>query len=559
MLVHKQKNELMKNYEIVAVLGMMIVAGCVTNASELHVYEPVDYGAVHDGQTLCTANIQKAIGLSLVDQVRSGESAQLKGPVFPDKTFDIRDYGAISNGKTKNTEAFRKAIAKCAKAGGGTVLIPKGLWLTGKIHLKSNVNLHVADGAEVRFSQNPADYLPVVFTRWEGIECYNYSPLIYANDCENIAVTGKGLFNGQGKSWWPWKRKQHSAAQRLYDSEYNGIPVKARIYGTEETALRPPMIQLINCRNVLLEGYTSRNSPFWNHHLVYCDGVIVRDIVLLNPHDAPNTDGINIDSSRNVHIQGLFADVGDDAICIKSGMNEDGWRVGRKSENIIVENCHVKSGHGGIVFGSDTSGGIRNVYVHNCVYDGTDIGIRFKSMRGRGGGIENIRIENIQMNNVGSCILLNMFYGSSSAKARSSTPPEFKNIFIKNITGKGDRTSHAVTLRGLPERPIDNVILENITINSKYGMSASNSQNIRLKNVKLVPENSPVIMLDDCRDVDITGAVSPKIETFLQLKGTNTARIYLSGNNLTLAGKKIVKGKEVPVDAVIVKTNIKTN
>ncbi len=551
-------NKRIKKYGIVAVLGMMIAAGCVTNASRVHVYEPVDYGAVHDGLILCTANIQKEIDLSPAGQVRSGESAHLKDPVFLDKIFDIRDYGAVSDGKTKNTEAFKKAIAECAKAGGGTVLIPKGVWLTGKIHLKSNINLHVAEGAEVRFSQNHADYLPVVFTRWEGIECYNYSPLIYAKDCENVAVTGKGVFNGQGKSWWPWKRKQHPAAQRLYDSEYNGIQVKDRIYGTEEAALRPPMIQLINCRRVLLEGYTSRNSPFWNHHLVYCDGVIVRNIVLLNPHDAPNTDGIIIDSSRNVHIQGLFADVGDDAVCIKSGMNEDGWRVGRKSENIIVENCHVKRGHGGIVFGSDTSGGIRNVYVHNCVYDGTDIGIRLKSMRGRGGGIENIRIENIQMNNVGSCILLNMFYGSSSAKARSNTPPEFKNIFIKNITGKGNLTRSAITLRGLPERPIDNVVLENITINSKYGMSAFNSQNISLKNVKLIPKKSPVIMLDDCRDVDITGAVSPKIKTFLQLKGSNTDRIHLSENNLTLAVKKIVKGKKVPVDAVIIKTNIKT-
>ena len=542
-------NKRIKKYGIVAVLGMMIVAGCVTNASELHVYEPVDYyGAVHNELTLCTI----ALNFQDFPQVIHFQR-------FEKRTFDIRDYGAVSGGKTKNTDAFRKAIAECSKAGGGIVLIPKGVWLTGKIHLKSNINFHVSEEAEVRFSQDPADYLPLVFTRWEGIECYNYSPLIYANDCENIAITGKGLFNGQGKSWWPWKRKQHSAAQKLYDSEYNGVQVKDRIYGTEEAALRPSMIQLINCRNVLLEGYTSRNSPFWNHHLVYCDGVIVRNIVLLNPHDAPNTDGINIDSSRNVHIQGLFADVGDDAICIKSGMNEDGWRVGRKSENIIVENCHVKSGHGGIVFGSDTSGGIRNVYVHNCVYDGTDIGIRFKSMRGRGGGIENIRIENIQMNNVGSCILLNMFYGSSSAKARSSTPPEFKNIFIKNITGKGDRTRYAVTLRGLPEKPIDNVVLENITINSKYGMSASNSQNIRLKNVKLIPEKSPVIMLDNCRDVDITDTVSPKIETFLQLKGTNTARIYLSGNNLNLAGKKIVKEKKVLADAVIVKTNIKTN
>ncbi|MEE8577762.1 MAG: glycoside hydrolase family 28 protein, partial [candidate division Zixibacteria bacterium] len=398
----------------------------------------------------------------------------IKEPTFPDRTFDICDYGAKDGGKVKNTKAIAEAVDACHKSGGGKVLIPEGIWLTGPIHLKSNVNLHVAEGAEVRFSQDPDDYLPVVFTRWNGVECYNYSPLIYAKDCSNIAITGKGVFDGQGSAWWPWEEQpvngKYPVWQKLLDSEYNGIAVRDRVYGTRERGLRPQMIQLINCKKVLLEDYTSQNTPFWNNHLVYCDGVVVRNIRLLNPEDAPNSDGINIDSSKNVHIQSLFADVGDDAVCIKSGINEDGWRVGRKSENIVVENCHVKKGHGGIVFGSETSGGIRNVYVRNCLYDGTDIGIRIKSRRGRGGGVEDVWIENIKMKNIGwNAVILNMFYAVSASDVRSETPPRFRNIIIKDITCEG--AANAIVLRGLPERPIENITLENVTIMANSGLN----------------------------------------------------------------------------------------
>jgi len=220
-------------------------------------------------------------------------------PVFPDAVFNIADYGAVGDGVTKNTEAFARAIAACSKAGGGRVLVPPGKWFTGPIHLKSNIDLHLAKGAEILFSQNPKDYLPVVFTRWEGNECYNYSPLVYAKDCNNIAITGKGVLNGQGQSWWHWKHYQYAAAQRLYDSQYNGIPVEKRVFGTEKDALRPPLLQLVNCTTVLLEDYTSKNSPFWNNHIVYCKNVVIRNIRLINPYDAPNGDGLDIDSSED--------------------------------------------------------------------------------------------------------------------------------------------------------------------------------------------------------------------------------------------------------------------
>ena len=476
----------------------------------------------------------------------------IQEPVFPDRTFDIRDYGAIGDGITVNTNAFASAIAVCADAGGGKVLIPEGIWFTGPIHLKSNINLHIAQGAEVRFSNNPDDYLPVVFTRLEGIECYNYSPLIYAIDCNNIAITGKGVFNGQGEPWWPWKKKQKKAVQGLYDSQFNGIPVEKRMYGTQEAALRPPMIQLLNCRNVLLEDYTSKNSPFWTTHLVYCDHVIVRNIRLLNPEHAPNTDGLNLDSSRNIHVQGLYADVGDDAVCIKSGMNEDGWRVARPSENIVIENCHVKKGHGGIVFGSDMSGGIRNVFVQNCEYDGTLMGVRMKSMRGRGGYIENIWIQDIKMNNIGwHAIILNMFYGASSATSRSDTPPQFHDIHIKNITCHGARD--AITLRGLPEENIENITLENITITAENGLVASDAHAIKLFNVNITPNQGAVMSLQDCRNFTIKGSDTPiDCDTFLHLKGEKTGNIRLINNDLSNVQNEVIVEKEVPAGAILI-------
>jgi len=475
----------------------------------------------------------------------------IQEPVFPEQIFNIRDYGAIGDGETVNTHALASAIAACADAGGGKVLIPAGTWFTGPIHFKSNINLHVAEGAEVRFSNNPDDYLPVVFTRLEGIECYNYSPMIYAKDCINIAITGKGTFNGQGELWWLWKKKQGKAVQELYDSQFNGIPVNKRIYGTKEAALRSPMIQLINCKNVLLEDYTSKNSPFWTNHIVYCDFVIVRNIRILNPEHAHNSDGLNLDSSRNVHIQSLYADVGDDAVCIKSGMNEDGWRVARPSENIVIENCHVEKGHGGIVFGSDTSGGVKNIFVRNCVYDGTLMGIRMKSMRGRGGGIEKVWIQDIKMRNIGwDAIVLNMFYTASSATSRSDTPPDFHDIHLKNITCQGARD--AITLKGLPEQLISTITFENITISANNGLVASNAQDVKLVNVNITPKEGPVMSLKDSQDFIIHGASSTGgADTFLHLKGEKTGNIRLIDNDLSNVRQKVLLEKDVPAGAII--------
>ena len=321
------------------------------------------------------------------------EMPQLERPSFPDRVFDIRDYGAVGDGANINTAAIAKAISACANSGGGTVHIPPGLWLTGPIHLESRVNLHAAEGATIRFSTRFEDYLPVVFTRWEGIEVLNYSPLIYANGADNIALTGSGTYDGQGEAWFPMRPWQKAEREKLWNSEANGIPVEQRIYGTVDGALRPAMVQPINCTNVLIEGPTFTRSPFWVIHPVYCDRLIIRD-VRVDSHGV-NNDGVDLDSCSNTLVERCDFMVGDDAVAIKSGRDADGWRVGRPSENIIVRHIRSTNGHGGVVIGSELSGGARNIIFHDIYFKSTVTAIRIKSKIGRGGVIEDIWFKDV--------------------------------------------------------------------------------------------------------------------------------------------------------------------
>ncbi|MFL7869184.1 MAG: glycoside hydrolase family 28 protein [Anaerolineales bacterium] len=410
-------------------------------------------------------------------------------PVIPEGIFDLRDYGAVPDGKTLNTAAFRRAVEDCHAQGGGTLRVPAGDWLTGPIHLKSNIRFHLERQALVRFSTNFDDYLPVVFTRWEGVECYNYSPLIYAVDCENIAVTGEGVLDGQGQAWWHWKQLQHPAAKELYHAQYHGIPVEKRIFGTPEKALRPQFLQAIRCQNVLLEGVTFINGPMWTMHPVYCENVIVRNVSVKT--SGPNGDGLNPDSCRNVLVEGCSFDTGDDCIAINSGMNEDGWRVGIPCENIHIRNCGMSEGHGAISIGSGMSGGVRNLYAHDCRVTGGDHGIRLKSMRGRGGYIEQVYFENFQLSGLRlEAILLNMFYGSSSAESTSQTPPQFRNIHIKNVTCESAQA--AIVVRGLPEQPIQNVVLEGLDLTSEAGILCHDAIDLTLKDIIVHAQKEPL-------------------------------------------------------------------
>lgn len=388
----------------------------------------------------------------------------------------------ITKFKSSGQNAVQEAVDECAAQGGGRVIVPAGTYKTGSIHLKSNVELHLEDGAVLSFSDNPNDYLPVVFTRWEGMECYNYSPLIYANGCENIAVTGRGTLIGNGASWWGWKERQQKAAEELCYAESNGIPPEKRIYGTEKAALRPSFIQPIHCKNVLLEGFTIKDGPQWTIHPVYCENVSVRNVNVLT--EGHNTDGLNPDSCRKVLIENCRFDTGDDCIAINSGMNEDGQRVGKPCEDIEIRNCRMNGGHGGIVIGSAMSGGVKNVYAHDCDINGTMQGLRIKSMRGRGGYIDGVRFENIKISNASdAAVEINMFYKFSTVMPKSSAAPELKNVEIKNITGKDNETG--ILINGLPEKKMQNVVLENIEITAKKAFVTSEAQEVIIKNINI--------------------------------------------------------------------------
>lgn len=400
------------------------------------------------------------------------EPPAIEGPIL-----NITEFGAIGDGKHLNTDAFRKAIESCAFRGGGTVVVPEGDWYTGPIHLKSHVRLHLERGAVVRFSTQPRDYLPLVFTRWEGVECYNYSALIYAIDCHHVALTGEGTLNGNGSAWWGWKQTQKVAAEQLYNSEAEGIAVEDRRFGIEH-GLRPGFIEFVRCTNVRIEGIHILNGPQWTIHPIYCQHVLIRDVHVKT--EGPNTDGLNPDSCSDVLIEDCVFETGDDCIAINSGMNEDGWRTNRPSERILIRNCHMKEGHGGVVIGSAMSGGVRDVVVQNCRMTGGERGIRMKSIRGRGGLVENILFEDITMENLrNEAIVIDMFYASSTIPPRVTTPPKFMNITIRNV--QCDGADIGVALRGLPELPLENVTLENIRIRSKSGMMVEQVEGLTLR------------------------------------------------------------------------------
>lgn len=423
----------------------------------------------------------------------------LARPVFADRTYDVRDYGAKSDGETTNTDAIHNAIEACTADGGGTVRVPPGKWLTGAIHLESNVNLHLEEDAELHFSTEPEDYLPVVFTRWAGFELYNYSPLIYARDCENIAVTGPGKLFGHGPSWWPWAKIQEDTARRVYREQVLGnVPAGKRVYGTPEAGLRPQFISPIHCRNVLLEGFTiAEPGPFWTIHLVYCENVIVRGLTV-ETVGGPNTDGINLDSTRNALIEYCELNAGDDAIALKSGMNEEGRRIGRPTENVVIRNVRAGQTHGGIVIGSDMSGGVRNIYGHSCEFLGSLIGIRLKSNASRGGVVENCWFENIRMAAiVQEAIVIQTDYGAWMASEAGNAYPLFRNLIFRSITCDG--AAQAVTMTATEHEPIQNVTLENIDIRAKRGLHFEWVDGIALRDVSIQPEDdNPPAVFEHC-------------------------------------------------------------
>ena len=453
------------------------------------------------------------------------QMAEVSAPVIPDYTVNLKKFGAVGDGVTLNTKAFEKAIAALTKKGGGHLVVPQGVWFTGPIVLKSNIDLHLEVGAVIQFSGDEALY-PVIKTSFEGLDTRRCQSPLSANGAENISITGRGVIDGNGQCWRPVKRgkvtdgqwKEVLARPGGVESK-KGYWVPNQAYADAEKSanmnvpkastdeewnrikrfLRPVMVSLVNCKNVLLQGVIFQNSPAWNLHPLMCENIILDDVLARNPSYAQNGDALDLESCRNALIVNSKFDAGDDGICIKSGKDKDGRLRGRPCENVVVDGCTVFAGHGGFVVGSEMSGGVRNILVSNCQFLGTDVGLRFKSTRGRGGIVENIFIDGISMTDIKTdAITFNMYYGGKSVAemlADGDKPdnvtkqpvteetPIFRNIDIKNVTCND--AGRAMEFNGLPEMPINGIRLQNIQIQAKADAVFNNCQNIKQRNVHI--------------------------------------------------------------------------
>ncbi len=517
---------------------------------------------------------------------------RVQEPVIPLNTVSITDFGAQSGGQALNSKAFAEAIDALSQKGGGRVVVPSGIWLTGPITLKSNIELYTEKGALVVFSTDKSLY-PLVETNFEGFNTFRCMSPINGRNLENVALTGSGIFDGSGDAWRAVKKDKLTESQwnqriasggivggngkTWYPSQQfmNGekvadmnvprsLKTKAEFEQIKDF-LRPVMVSLISCKKVLIDGPTFQNSPAWCLHPLMCEDFTLRNATIRNPWYSQNGDGIDIESCKNSIIHDSSFDVGDDAICIKSGKDKEGRDRKMPNENLIVKNCVVFHGHGGVTVGSEMSSGVRNLHVSNCTFIGTDVGLRFKSNRGRGGIVENIYISDIEMMNIQTqAISFNLFYSGRSASedlaagSDGSVPklwpvteetPQFKNIFIRNVNCKGAMLG--IQLQGLPEMNLENVELENIRIEADYGMVCNDAKNVKIKNLTLVTKKTPVVDLKNSRDVIVDelytqSAFSPLI----QVTGPATGNTVLKNLGLTNSDKQIVIGKEVPKNAV---------
>ena len=420
----------------------------------------------------------------------------IKAPVFPKRDFQLTAYGAINDGTHDCTEAFRKAIQACHAAGGGRVVVPAGRYLTGPIHLLSNVNLHVSKEATILFDHDPKKYLPAVLTRFEAIELMNYSPLIYAYEQQNIAVTGEGELNGQAdeEHWWYWKgnskklakddprqkMNQFDANERLKKMAEDNVPVNKRVFG-EGDYLRPSFIEPYRCKNVLIEGVTIKESPMWIIHPVLSENVTIRKVKVIS--HGPNNDGCDPESSKNVLIEDCLFDTGDDCIAIKSGRDHDGRRVNVPSENIIVRGCIMKDGHGGVVIGSEISGNVRNVFAENCTMSSPhlDRALRIKSNSRRGGIAENIYMRNVTIGDLAEAVLhVDLFYFKETGKYI----PSVRNVQMSNVTSKN--SPYALYINSDETYPVEHILIKDCQFdNVKKGNLLHGYKDLVLQNVKI--------------------------------------------------------------------------
>ena len=476
--------------------------------------------------------------------------------------FNVVDFGAAGNGKTLCTQAIQKAVDGCASTGGGTVYFPAGRYLTGAIFLKSNVTLHVSEGAILLASTN-FEHFPPFKPGWRILsDDTRRSSLITGVDLENIAVTGRGKLDGQGKPWWDALRKDKNAKE--------GQP-KILTYG------RPRVINLYRCRNVRIEDVTIVNSPSWTVHPVGCDNLVVDGISIINPEDGPNTDGVNPESCRNVRIANCFIDTGDDCITLKSGQDEEGRLKARPTENVTITNCVMYKGHGAVVIGSEMSGNVRNVTASNIVCVGTDRAVRIKSTRGRGGIVENIRYSNFIVENVREPIYITNFYTKTDPEPVSERTPIFRDIAISHFTIKNSPLTAKIL--GLPEMPIQQLRITDMIASTKAGFRCESVAGLELYNVQVNVDNGPAFAISNCKNVELHGITTQKPQAgesvvrienvqdvfvygckafpgtghFLELCGKTSSDIVLIGNHFAAAKRSFILKEGALAEAVIEK------
>lgn len=512
------------------------------------------------------------------------EMQKVARPEIPNRQVTVTDFGGVGDGVTLNTEAFAKAFAHLASKGGGKVVVPAGVWLTGPIVLENHTELNLDEDAILVFSAD-RDLYPVIETIFEGRDTYRCQPLLSAFGKHDVAVTGKGIIDGQGDPWRAikkskiapsdWSKKVKSGGVLSSDKK-TWYPTENYKFGAGDADqniarwaktredfesirdfLRPVMVNFKDCSRVLLEGPVFQNSPCWNIHIAICEDLTVNDIAVRCPWYAQNGDGIDIESCKNVIMTNSWIDAGDDAICIKSGKDEDGRKRGIPSENIIVENCTCYHGHGGFVVGSEMSGGVKNVYVKNCRFSGTDVGLRFKSTRGRGGVVENIFIEDVVMNDIATeALLFDLFYGGKSAlealedgdgepstdmvaKPVDETTPQFRNIYVDGVVCRSAR--RAMLFNGLPEMNVENVEVRNSVIEAEIGAEINESTNVLLENVRIVPRSGTALKINNAKDVVVKGFVCPEeLTEAVKVTGSRNRNISIESSTATADKANIV-------------------
>lgn len=489
---------------------------------------------------------------------------------FPNDTLNITAFGAKGDGQHLNTDPINEAIIACSQKGGGVVLVPAGLWLTGPIEMKSNVNLHISREAVVLFTDDFNQY-KLVESNWEGEPAWRNQSPISGKNLENVAITGSGVIDGNGGAWRMVKRNKMTETQwKKLVSSGGVVDEKANIWYPSESSLRgaqqkkagvmrpgttaadfsdvkdflrPNLLVFTSCKRVLLEGVTIQNSPAWNLHPLMCEELTLRRILVRNPWYAQNGDGVDIESCKNVLVEDCTFDVGDDGICIKSGRDKAGRDRGMPTENVIIRNNIVYHAHGGFVIGSEMSGGARNIWVEDCSFIGTDIGLRFKTTRGRGGVVENIFINNINMVDIpGEAILFDMYYaavdpvplvGENREPVQvvklpvTEETPRFRNFVIRNVHVHG--AEKGIFVRGLPEMPIQNILIENANIVAKKGVELIEASNIELKNLTIATEETnPLIHIDNGENITIDG-LDPKegVDLLVSVSGGASKKIQL--------------------------------